>query len=64
MDDTTALSLRVDDIVENLKSIESHLRGEGFVIADKMFLSALDTEAWAAIHFCRLVIIFHTAEWV
>ena len=27
------------------------MRGEGFVIADNAFLSALDTETWAAIHF-------------
>ena len=41
----------MDDIVEELKLIESRMRGEGFVIADNAFLSALDTETWAAIHF-------------
>ena len=50
-DDTTALSLRMYDIVEELKLIESRMRGEGFVIVDNDFLSSLNTETWVAIHF-------------
>ena len=50
-DDTISLSLRMDDIVEELKLIVSRMRGEGFVNADNTFLSALDNETWAAIHF-------------
>ena len=36
-DDTIALSLRMDDIVEELTLIESRMGGEGFVIADNDF---------------------------
>lgn len=36
----------MDDILEELKLIESCMRGKVFVITDNTFLSAFDTETW------------------
>ena len=46
-----ALSRRVDGLMEELKLVESRMRGEGFVNMDHTFLSMMDVKTWSATYF-------------
>ena len=45
------LLLPVDGLLEELKLVESRIKGEGFVIMDHAFLSIIDVKTWSVTYF-------------